>query len=326
MKAIVLSKYGQPDVLELKGVEKPVPKDDEVLVEIHAASVNDWDWCIVRGSPFYIRLLCGLFEPKVKIPGVDIAGRVQAVGKDVTRFKPGDTVFGDLSECGFGGFAEYVCSPEGALTLMPSEMPFVEAAAIPHAATLALQGLFDEGNLKPENSLLINGAGGGVGTIAIQIARFLGVKRVTGVDHADKLEMMQTVGCDDVVDYTKQDFTDSDQRYDLILDTKTNRSILKYLKALNPNGLYVTVGGTTTRLLQAFVLGPLLRLFTSKRVRIVALKTNKGMDQICELIESGRIKPIIDGPYPLTEGPKAIQRFGQGTHKGKVILSIENVE
>ena len=248
MKAIVLTKYRSPDALQLKEVERPAPKDDEVLIKVHAAAVNDWDWCLVRGKPFYIRLLCGLLEPRVKIPGVEISGQAEAVGKNVTKFKPGDGVYGDISECGFGGFAEYVCAHENALALKPAGMTFVEAAAIPHAAMLALQGLRDDGQIQPGQKLLINGAGGGVGTLGIQIAKSFGVEEATGVDNSGKLDMMRSLGFDHVIDYTQEDFTESGQRYDLILDTKTNRSIFKYMRALTPNGIYVTVGGATTRL------------------------------------------------------------------------------
>jgi NADPH:quinone reductase-like Zn-dependent oxidoreductase len=311
-------------VLEIQDVSAPVPNDDEVLVKVHATSVNDWDWGLMRGKPFMIRLLSGLLKPKLKILGVDVSGEVAAVGKDVTRFQPGEKVYGDLSECGFGGFAEYVCATQSSLALKPESMTFVEAAALPHAAMLAVQGLRDLGQLKPGQKVLINGAGGGVGTLGVQIAKVLGVE-VTGVDNSGKLQMMRSIGFDHVIDYTKEDFTRTGQRYDLILDTKTNRSIFKYLRALNPNGTYVTVGGSMARLFQAFFLGSLIRTLTKKTTRVLALEPNKDLDYVNELFETGKIKPIIDGPYELSETPKALQRFGQGIHKGKIVISIRGV-
>lgn len=221
MKAIVCHKYGSPDDLELEEVQEPTPRDDEVLIKVKAASVNDWDWCLVRGAPFYIRLLCGFFKPKVRIPGVDIAGQVVETGKDVSQFQPGDEVYGDLSENGFGGFAEYVCAPVGALALKPENMTYIEAAAIPHAAMLAVQGLRDLGKIQPGQKLLINGAGGGVGTLGVQIAKAIGVEHVTGVDSSNKLDMMRLVGFDHTIDYKQDDFTKNEQPYDLILDPKT---------------------------------------------------------------------------------------------------------
>ena len=219
MKAIVLTEYGSSDVLQLREVATPKPKDDEVQIKVHAASVNDWDWCLMRGTPFYVRLLCGLLKPKIKIPGVDVAGQVEAVGRDVKRFRPGDNVYGDLSECGFGGFAEYVCAKENSLALKPAGMTFVEAAAIPHAAMLAVQGLRDQGQIQPGQRLLINGAGGGVGTLGVQVAKSIGAE-VAGVDNSGKLQMMRSIGFDHVLDYTKEDFTQTGQCYDLILDTE----------------------------------------------------------------------------------------------------------
>ncbi len=322
MKAIVFTKYRPPDVLEFKEVEKPTPRDDEVLIKVHAASVNDWDWCLVRGKPFFIRLLCGLLKPKIQIPGVDIAGQVEAVGRNVKKFQPGDEVYGDISECGFGGFAEYVCAHENALALKPASMTFAEAAAIPHAAMLAIQGLRDKGQIQPGQKLLINGAGGGVGTFGVQLAKLIGAE-VTGVDSSGKLDMMRSIGFDHTIDYTQEDFTKNGQCYDLILDTKTNRSIFDYTRALSPNGIYVTVGGSTARLFQALFLGPWISMFSKKNIRIVGLKPNKDLDHMNELFEAGKVKPVIDGPYKLSEVPEAIRRFGEGSHKGKIVVTIE---
>jgi len=321
MKAIVLTKYGSPDVLQLKEVTKPTPKDDEVLIKVHAASVNDWDWGLMRGKPFMIRLLCGLLKPKYKIPGVDIAGQVEAVGRNEKKFQPGDEVFGDISECGFGGFAEYVCARENALTLKPANMTFEEAAAIPHAAMLAVQGLRDKGQIQQGQKLLINGAGGGVGTFGVQIAKLYGVE-VTGVDSSGKLDMLRSNGFDHVIDYKQEDFTKNGQCYDLILDAKTNRSIFDYARSLSPNGTYVTVGGSMTRLFQALILGPWISIFSKKNIRILGLKPNKDLTYMNELFEAGKLKPVIDGPYKLSEVPKAIQYFGEGKHKGKVVITV----
>ncbi len=322
MKAIVRTKYGSPDVLELKEIDKPIPKDDEVLVKVHAASVNDWDWGLLRGNTLIIRLLFGLLKPKVKILGVDIAGQVEAVGRKVNKFQRGDEVFGDMSECDFGGFAEYVCARENALASKPASMTFNEAGAIPHAAMLAVQGIRDKGQIQPEQKLLINGAGGGVGTFAVQIAKLFGVE-VTGVDSSGKLDMLRSIGFDHVIDYTKEDFTKSGQRYDLILDVKTNRSIFNYAHALNPNGVYVTVGGSMARIFQALLLGPLISMISKKHIRILALKPNKDLAYISELFEAGKIKPVIDGPYKLSEVPEALRHFGKGHHTGKIIITME---
>lgn len=319
MKAIVLSRYGSPDQLELKDIEKPMPKDGEVLVNVHATTVNDWDWCLVRGTPFYIRLLCGWRKPNIPIPGAEVAGRIEAVGQNVTQFQVGDAVYGDISECGFGGFAEYVCVQETALASMPENMTFTEAAAIPHAAMLAVQGL--AGQLQPGQKLLINGAGGGVGTLGVQIANAIGVKDVTGVDRASKFALMRSVGFTHTIDYTQTDFTAGQERYDLILDTKTNRSPFKYLSVLKPGGTYVTVGGLTPRLFQLLLFGPIIRWLTQKTVRLVALQPNKDLAYINELLAAGQLKPIIDGPYPLSEVPRLIQYFGTGQHQGKVVIA-----
>ena len=319
MKAIVLSRYGSPEQLELTDIEKPMPKDGEVLVNVHATTVNDWDWCLVRGTPFYIRLLCGWRKPNIPIPGAEVAGRIEAVGQNVTQFQVGDEVYGDISECGFGGFAEYVCVPETALASMPENMTFTEAAAIPHAAMLAVQGLV--GQLQPGQKLLINGAGGGVGTLGVQIAHAIGVKDVTGVDLASKFALMRSLGFTHTIDYTQTDFTQGQERYDLILDTKTNRSPFKYLSALKPGGTYVTVGGLTPRLFQILLFAPIIRRLTQKTVHLVGLQPNKDLAYVNELLATGQLKPIIDGPYPLNEVPRLIQYFGAGQHKGKVVIA-----
>ena len=322
MKAIVYTKYGTADVLELKEIDKPIPKDDEVLIKVHAASINDWDWGLLQGTPFANRLLNGLRKPKkINTLGSDIAGRIEAIGKKVEQFQPGDEVFGDLTGT-WGGFAEYVCARENALALKPAGMTFEEAAAIPQAGVLAVQGLRDKGHIHSGQKLLINGAGGGVGTFGVQIAKIYGIE-VTGVDSSGKFDMMRSIGFDHVIDYTKEDFTKTGQCYDLILDNKMNRSIFGYMRSLNPNGIYVTIGGSTARLFQAILLSPLISIFSTKRIRFVLLKPNKDLAYMNELFDAGKVKPVIDGPYKLSEVPEAVRYFGEGNHKGKVIITMD---
>ena len=319
MKAVIYTKYGGPEVLQIKEIEKPFPKDDEVLIKVYAVSINDWDLGLLQGD-FINRLLNGLLKPKKKILGSDIAGRIEAVGKNVNQFKTGDHVYGDLSGH-WGGFAEYICASEKALALKPAGMSFQEAAAIPQAAMLAVQGLIDKGEIRPRQKLLINGAGGGVGTFAVQIAKLYGVE-VTGVDSTSKLDMLRSMGFDHVIDYTLEDFTRNGQLYDLILDVKTNRSLFDYTRALSPNGIYVTVGGSMVRLFQALFLGPWISMISKKHIRIVALKPNKDLSYMNELFEAGKVKPVIDGPYKLKDFPEAFRVFGKGEHKGKVVITM----
>jgi len=322
MKAIVYTEYGSPDVLQLKEVEKPTPKDDEVLVRVHAASVNDWDWGLLRGKPFVNRLISGLLKPKIKILGSDVAGRVEAVGRNVKQFQPGDEVFGDLCRCDWGGFAEYVCARENALVLKPASMSFEQAAAVPQAGVLALQGLRDKRQIQPGQKVLINGAGGGAGTFAVQIAKSFGVK-VTGVDSTRKLDMMRSIGADHVIDYTKEDFTKNGQRYDLILDFAAYHSIFDYKRALDPKGIYVVVGGSTARILQILFLGPLISMTGSKKMGILAHEPNKDLDFMKELFEAGKVVPVIDKICPLREVPEALRYFGKGHARGKVVVTLE---
>jgi len=321
MKAIVFTKYGSPDVLELQEVEKPTPKDNEVLIRVHAASLNDWDWGALQGISFVNRLIFGLLHPKKQILGSDIAGQIEAVGKNVLHFKPGDEVFGDLSG-NWGGFAEYVCARENAVALKSPSMTFEEAAAIPQAALLALQGLRDKGRIQPGLKILINGAGGGVGTFALQIAKLYGVE-VTGVDSPGKLDMLRSMGAEHVIDYTQEDFTKNGHCYDLILDVKTNRSMFDYARALCPHGVYVTVGGSMARLFQALLLGPWISMTRNKKICVLGLKQNKGLAYMKELFEAGKVIPVIDGIYKLSEVPEAFRHFGEGRHKGKVVITLE---
>jgi NADPH:quinone reductase-like Zn-dependent oxidoreductase len=321
MKAIVYTKYGTADVLELKEVEKPSPKKDEVLIKVHAVSLNDWDLGLLEGD-FVNRILNGFSKPKRSILGSDIAGRVEAVGADVKSFKAGDEVYGDLSGR-WGGFAQYVCASETALALKPASMSFEQAAAIPQAAMLAVQGLVDKGKIRPGQRLLINGAGGGVGTFAVQIAKLYGVE-ITGVDSAAKLDMLRSLGYDRVIDYKQVDFTKNGREYDLILDAKTNRSMFKYARALRPGGIYVTVGGAMSRLLQALLLSPFISMVSKKKIAIVALKPNKDLAYMNELFQEGKLKPVIDGPYKLKDVPETFRLFGKGLHKGKVVITVDH--
>ena len=323
MKAILLREYGLPNALGIGEIAKPIPNEKEVLVRIHSASINDWDWGLVRGKPFIIRLFFGLKKPKIKIPGVDVSGRVEAVGAEVSSFKIGDEIYCDLSGCGFGGFAEYVCVPEKILSKKPSNISFNDASALPHAGLLALQGLVEKGKVKTGQSVLINGAGGGVGTLGIQILKPYGVK-VTGVDIAEKLDLMISLGFDSVMDYKKTDFTDTGEKYDLVLDTKSNRSVFKYARSLKKNGRYVTVGGSMYRLFEILLLGSLASLFTGKKLSVLNLRPNKGLDQISRLVEKGQIKPVVDGPFGFDKIPGLIQYFGEGKHLGKIVVEIEN--
>lgn len=321
MKAVVMERYGGPDVLKLRDVATPTPKGDEVLVRVRAASVNDWDWALLRGRPRAFRILTGLFTPKVQILGCDVAGRVEAVGEAVKAFQPGDEVYGDLCRSGFGAFAEYVCAPESVLAHKPPGMTFEQAAAIPQAGMLAVQGLIDVGRIRSGRTLLLNGAGGGVGTFALQIAKLQDVE-VTVVDKTGKLDMLRALGADHVIDYRVEDFTRSGERYDLILDVKTNRSPLAYARALNPEGTYATVGGSILRLLQARVLDPWISRWSDKHVRIVVLKPNKDLAYMNELFEAGKLVPVIDRSFQLAEVPEAFRLFGTGDHKGKVIVTM----
>lgn len=322
MRAIVRTHYGGPEVLELRHVPKPAPRDGECLIRVRATAINDWDWGLLDGKPLAARLFTGLTKPKQAILGCDVAGRVESVGANVRAFKPGDDVFGDLSECGFGAFADYVCAPERALARKPAHMTFEEAAAFPHAGNLAWQGLIDRGEFKPGQNILINGAGGGVGTLALQMAKHHGAT-VTVVDSAAKLDMLRALGADHVIDYAREDFTKSARRYDLILDTKTTRSPWSYAPVLERGGIYATVGGAIPRLLQALVLGPLIKRTSGKHIRIVALKANKDLAALSNLFEAGKLKPVIDGPYKLADLAQAMRLFGAAGHKGKIVIAVE---
>jgi len=325
MKAIVFTRYGSPDGLELREVPKPTPKDDEVLVRIHASSINSWDWEYLHGVPFMNRLMFGLVKPKSgkQRLGADIAGTVEAVGRHVTRFRPGDEVFGDLWDA-WGGFAEYACAKESGLEAKPASATFEEAAAVPQAGVLALQGIRKAERLQPGKKVLINGAGGGVGTFAIQLAKLTGAE-VTGVDAAHKLEVIRSVGADHVLDYARDDFTTTGVRYDLIVDCQNYRSMLDNRRALSPGGVYAMVGGSVPRVYQLWMLSFLASLTReSRKLRLVAEGPNKGLAELKGLIEAGKLVPVIDRTYRLDEVPEALRYFGEGRHKGKIAITMES--
>ena len=327
MEAIVHRKYGPPDVLNLEEVENPSPKDDEVLVKVHAASVNAADWHLLRADPFLVRLMgMGLLKPKNTILGADIAGRVEAVGANVTRVQPGDEVFGDVSGCGFGGFAEYVCATEDALAPKPANLSFEEAAAVPLAALTALQGLRGKGRIQQGQKVLINGASGGVGTFAVQIAKSFGAE-VTGVCSTGKLDLVRSIGADHVIDYTQEDFTENGQHYDLILAANGYHPISHYRRALSPGGIYVMTGGSGAQMFQAMAVGPMLSITGSKKMGNLLMKSNtRDLLLVKELLEAGKVVPVIDRHYPLSEVPEAIRYLEEGHARGKVVITFEHGE
>ncbi len=327
MKAIICTKYGSPDVLQLREVEKPSPQDDEVLIKIHAASINSRDWRIMRANPFLIRLVPGgLLQPKIKILGADVAGRVEAVGSHVNQFKPGDEVFGYLpSASRRGTFAEYVCANEPAITLKPVNLTFEQAAAVPLAALTALQGLRDKGNIQPGQKTLICGASGGVGTFAVQIAKALGAE-VTAVCSTRNLERVRSLGADHVIDYTREDFTRNGQRYDLILAVNGYHPISDYLRALSAEGTYVVAGGSMFQLFQAASRGRRTSKTGSQKTHIVSLAQSQAdLAFMKELLESGKVVPVIDGCYPLNKIADAFRYFEKQHAQGKVVIAIQDI-
>jgi NADPH:quinone reductase-like Zn-dependent oxidoreductase len=300
MKAIICTKYGSPDVLRLQEVPKPAPEEDEVLIKIRAASINSRDWRIMRANPFFIRLAPGGFlQPKNKILGADVAGCVEAIGRDVTQYQPGDDVFGYLpSATGRGTFAEYVCANEIAITLKPANLTFEQAAAVPVAAMTALQGLRDKGNLHPGQTVLINGASGGVGTFAVQIAKAFGAE-VTAVCSTRNLDMVRSLGADHVIDYQVEDFTQNGLQYDLILAVNGYHPISDYLRALKPDGTCVVAGGSMAQLFQAATMGKRISSQGRQKIVVLSLVQNlKDLILIKQLLESGKILPVVDGSYP----------------------------
>ena len=323
MKVIVRCQYGSPDVLQLKDIDKPVVKDDEVLVRVHAAGVNMADVDYLRGQPAVARLITGLRRPRNRGLGLDVAGQVEAVGESVTQFQPGDEVFGDLTEYGFGAFAEYACAPQDAFALKPVSMTFEEAATVPQAAVMALQGLRGTRPIEPGQKVLINGAGGNVGPFAVQIAKSFGAE-VTGVDSTGKLDMLRSIGADHVIDYTKEDFTKIGQRYDRILDVAAYRSIFECKRALKANGVYVVVPNSVARMFQAVLLGPLISMAGSRKMGIQPGRPFDKADVafLKELIEAGKVAPVIDRRYPLSEVPEALRYQEMGRTQGKIVITV----
>ncbi len=322
IKAIVCSKYGTPDVLQFTEVEKPVPKDNEVLVNIRAASVNYGNLVLLKGEPFLARFAFGLLKPKHPIPGGDIAGRVEAVGREVKQFGPGDEVFGDLSGCGWGGFAEYAAVPERALALKPARLSFEEAAAVPMAGVTALQGLRNKGNIQTGQKVLIHGASGGVGTFAVQIAKAFGAE-VTGVCSTRNVDTLRSLGADDVIDYTKEDFKKKTQQYDLILAVNGYQPLSAYKRALRPGGIFVHVGGSGAQLTETMVRGPWISLTGNRKMSsMLQRQSQSDLVFIKELLEAGSVKPVMDRSYTLSEVPEAFRYFAEGHAQGKVVITV----
>ncbi len=322
MKAILYTKYGSPDVLQLMDVEKPVPKDNQVLVKVHAASVNALDWRRFEFSPILARLVGGgLLKPKNTSMGVDVAGQVEAVGSKVTEFKPRDEVFGVAP----GAFAEYVCAGETKLALKPANVSFEAAAAVPIAAFTALQGLRDKGQIQPGQKVLIDGASGGVGNYAVQIAKSFRAE-VTAVCSTRNLNIARSIGADHVIDYTREDFTKNGQRYDLILAVNGYHSILDYRRALSPTGICVVAGGSLAQVFQAMLLGPLVSRIGTRKIGFMGIATSPREDLLVikELLEAGKVVPIIDKCYPLSETAEAIRYLVEEHAKGKVVITVEH--
>lgn len=321
MKAITYYRYGSTDHLKPEEVPAPIPSSNEVLIKVFAASVNSWDWDLIRGTPFVIRLNA-LTRPKYKIVGCDVAGRVESIGKNVTRFKPGDEVFGDLSACHWGGFAEYVTADEKAIALKSSSMTFEQAAATPQAGVLALQGLRDVGRIKAGDKVLLNGAGGGVGTFALQYAKSLGAE-VTCVDSERKLTMLKALGADHVIDFAKDNFVDRNIQYDIILDVVAQYSMTAYNRVLKPGGRLVVVGGSMKRVFQIMFFGKLYSWLAGKSFRLLVHRPNAtDLQVMAGLFDRGSVKPVIDRIFTLVDTPKAIQYLGDGLCKGKVVVKV----
>ncbi len=321
MKAIVYRNYGSPDVLKCEEIEKPAAGDNEVLIKIRAASLNALDWRLMRGKPVFIRpMIGGLRKPKITRPGRDVAGQVEAVGRNVTQFKPGDDVFGACP----GTCAEYVCAIEDKLALKPANVSFEEAAAVPVAALTALQGLRDQGQIQPGQKVLVDGASGGVGTFAVQIAKSFGAE-VTAVCSTRNVDTARSIGADHVIDYTRENFTQSGQRYDLILAANAYHSIFDYQRALNPKGIYVMAGGGWSQILQGMLLAPLLSLIGRKKMRFFMAKIiQKDLVLLSDLLAAGKIVPVIDRRYPLSDVAEALRYLEEGHARGKVVITVEH--
>ncbi|MGD1008896.1 MAG: NAD(P)-dependent alcohol dehydrogenase [Candidatus Aminicenantales bacterium] len=321
MKAIVYSNYGSPDVLKCEEIEKPTAGDDEVLIKVRAASVNPLDWHFMRGTPYIVRIMAGLRKPKVTRLGVDVAGQVEAVGRNVTQFKPGDEVFGACR----GAFAEYVCASESALVMKPDNVTFEQGASVQVAALTALQGLRDKGRIQPGQKVLINGAAGGVGTFAVQIAKSFGAE-VTGVCSTRNMDMVRSIGADHVMDYTQEDFTKTGQRYDLFFDCFANHSLSACGRVLNSKGIHISVGGpvgSSIGILASWITALVLsRLVRRKFVTFMARSSKEDLTIMQELMKAGKVIPVIDRCYTLSEVPEAIRYLEEGHARGKVIITF----
>ena len=322
MKALVYRRYGSPDVIQCEESEKPAPRDDEVLVKIRAAAVNPLER-VVLGKPYLIRPLLGMFAPRDQKLGRDMAGEVESVGRNVTRFKPGDAVFGVCR----GAFAEYACAPESKLALKPETVTFEQAASLPVAGLTALQGVRDSGQVRPGQKVLINGAAGGVGTFAVQIAKSFGAE-VTGVCSTRNVEMVRSIGADHVIDYTQEDFTKLEHRYDLIFDCVGNHSLAALRKLLTPNARYIAVGAPA----QGRWLGPLAHVLKTvvaswfvrqKLLVMLARIRSADLTTLGELIQAGKMTPVIDSRYRLSEAPQAIRHLMEGHARGKIIITMQ---
>jgi NADPH:quinone reductase-like Zn-dependent oxidoreductase len=327
MKAVVYTRFGPPDVLEIRDIKKPVPNDDQVLVKVRAASVNPYDWHLIRGTPYIMRaMMAGLRKPKDPRVGVDYAGTIEAVGKNVTQLKPGDEVFGNRT----GAFAEYVCArADRAVALKPASVTFEQAASVPVAALTALQGLRDKGKVQPGQKVLINGASGGVGTFAVQIAKTFGAD-VTGVCSTRNLDLVRSLGADHVIDYTKEDFSKGAERYDVILDNVGTQPLSGFRRVLKPNGICVMIGGggpnegnwvgPMSRPIKAMLISP----FITQKIGMMMAQGNKDdLNTMADLMQSGKVKPVIDRTYPLSQIADAIRYLEQGHARGKVIITVE---
>jgi NADPH:quinone reductase-like Zn-dependent oxidoreductase len=323
MKAAVYTSYGPPDVVQITDVEKPVPNNNEVLIKVRAAGINPYDWHFMRGTPYPLRLAAGLRKPKDRRLGVDVAGQIEAVSRNITQFKPGDAVFGTCR----GAFAEYACASESKLFPKPENVTFAQAASVPIAAFTALQGLRDKGNIQPGQKVLINGASGGVGTFAVQIAKSFGAN-VTGVCSTRNLEMVRSIGAGQAIDYTKEDFTAGTQRYDVILDCIGNHSLSACKRVLNPKGIYVQAGGPAGRWMIGFLFRLIQTLvlsgFVSQKLVIVGAKSSKkDLNILHDLMKGGKVNPVIDKHYALAEVPEAIRYLETGHARGKVVITLD---
>ena len=323
MKAIVYRRYGPPDVLKLEEIEKPTSGSDEIFIRVRAASLNPYDWHFMRGTPYFLRLMAGLGKPKYTRIGADVAGQVEAVGKNVTRFKAGDAVFGACR----GAFAEYACAGESKVVLKPEEVTFEQAACIPIAGLTALQSLRDKGHIKAGQKVLINGASGGVGTFAVQIAKNFGAD-VTGVCSARNVEMVRSIGAQSVIDYTQQDFTNNEKQYDLIIDCVGNHSLLECMRSLNSKGILVMAGGEAGRWMVGAMgramVAPILSRLANKKVAVILARLNKeDLTALGELVAAGKVTPVVDRRYRLREVPEAMRYLEEGHARGKVVISVE---